>query len=328
MIFSFNYTVPTFHMNAGRAEIVFRHLHSEFFGQMFQLLIKLFGFHRVQLPPNTSRRHFAVVYSAIIGRYNSFPLEMKDSCVYISANRKSQIGGTCMQPQPYSMSQTQVQARVNEFVRGVYNWMALGLALTGVVAYFVTHNEPALRFVYQARWLFFIGELALVFIISARIQKIQASTATGMFMAYSALNGATLALLLIMFTGETIASTFFICAAMFLALSIYGWTTKRDLTGLGSFLFMGVIGILIASVVNIFIGSYGMQLIISYVGVLVFAGLTAYDTQQIKAMALSQPAGLNAGAVRKGAIIGALKLYLDFILMFQYLLMILGGNRR
>jgi len=233
-----------------------------------------------------------------------------------------------MQPQPYSMSQTQVQARVNEFVRGVYNWMALGLALTGVVAYFVTHNEPALRFVYQARWLFFIGELALVFIISARIQKIQASTATGMFMAYSALNGATLALLLIMFTGETIASTFFICAAMFLALSIYGWTTKRDLTGLGSFLFMGVIGILIASVVNIFIGSYGMQLIISYVGVLVFAGLTAYDTQQIKAMALSQPAGLNAGAVRKGAIIGALKLYLDFILMFQYLLMILGGNRR
>jgi FtsH-binding integral membrane protein len=233
-----------------------------------------------------------------------------------------------MQPQPYSMSQTQVQARVNEFVRGVYNWMALGLALTGVVAYFVTHNEPALRFVYQARWLFFIGELALVFIISARIQKIQASTATGMFMAYSALNGATLALLLIMFTGETIASTFFICAAMFLALSIYGWTTKRDLTGLGSFLFMGVIGILIASVVNIFIGSYGMQMIISYIGVLVFAGLTAYDTQQIKAMALSQPAGLNASAVRKGAIIGALKLYLDFILMFQYLLMILGGNRR
>ncbi len=233
-----------------------------------------------------------------------------------------------MQPQPYSMNQTQVQTRVNAFVRGVYNWMALGLVLTGVVAYFVTHNESALKFVYQTRWLFFIGELALVFIISARIQKLQAATATGMFMIYSALNGATLSLLLIMYTGETIASTFFICAAMFLALSIYGWTTKRDLTGIGSFLFMGVIGILIASVVNIFIGSYGMLMIISYIGVLVFAGLTAYDTQQIKAMALSQPAGLDAGAVRKGAIIGALKLYLDFILMFQYLLMILGGNRR
>ncbi len=233
-----------------------------------------------------------------------------------------------MQPQPYSMTQTEVKTRVNAFVRGVYNWMALGLALTGVVAYFVTHNESALKFVYQARWLFFIGELALVFILSARIQKLQATTATGMFMVYSALNGATLSLLLIMYTGETIASTFFICAAMFLALSIYGWTTKRDLTGLGSFLFMGVIGILIASVVNIFIGSYGMLMIISYIGVLVFAGLTAYDTQQIKAMALSQPAGLDAGVVRKGAIIGALKLYLDFILMFQYLLMILGGNRR
>lgn len=233
-----------------------------------------------------------------------------------------------MQPRPYSMSQTQVQTRVNEFVRGVYNWMALGLALTGVVAYFVTHNESALRFVYQTRWLFFIGELALVIILSARIQKLQPKTATGLFMGYSALNGATLSLLLIMFTGQTIASTFFICATMFLALSIYGWTTKRDLTGLGSFLFMGVIGILIASVVNIFIGSYGMLMIISYIGVLVFAGLTAYDTQQIKAMALSQPAGLDAGAVRKGAIIGALKLYLDFILMFQYLLIIFGGNRR
>lgn len=233
-----------------------------------------------------------------------------------------------MEPRPYPMDQTQVQTRVNAFVRGVYNWMALGLALTGIVAYFVTASEQALGFVYQTRWLFFIAELALVFIISARIQKIKASTATGMFMVYSALNGATLSLLLVMFTGQTIASTFFICAASFLALSIYGWTTKKDLTGLGSFMFMGLIGILIASAVNLFIGSHGMQLIISYIGVLVFAGLTAYDTQQIKAMAISQPANLDAAVVRKGSIIGALKLYLDFILMFQYLLMILGGNRR
>ena len=233
-----------------------------------------------------------------------------------------------MQPRPYTMDQTQVQTRVNEFVRGVYNWMAIGLVLTGVVAYFVTASEQALGFVYKARWLFFIGELALVFIISARIQKIKASSATLMFLIYSALNGATLSLLLVMYTGQAIASTFFICAASFLALSVYGWSTKKDLTGLGSFMFMGLIGILIASVVNIFIGSYGIQMIISYIGVLVFAGLTAYDTQQIKAMALSQPANLDASVVRKGAIIGALKLYLDFILMFQYLLMILGGNRR
>lgn len=233
-----------------------------------------------------------------------------------------------MQPTPYSMDQTQVQTRVNEFVRGVYNWMAVGLVLTGIVAYFVTASEQALGFVFKARWLFFIAELALVFIISARIQKIKASSATLMFVVYSALNGATLSLILAMYTGQTIASTFFICAASFLALSIFGWSTKKDLSGLGSFMFMGLIGILIASVVNIFIGSSGMQMIISYIGVLVFAGLTAYDTQQIKVMALSQPANLDAGVVRKGAIIGALKLYLDFILMFQYLLMILGGNRR
>lgn len=232
-----------------------------------------------------------------------------------------------MQNSTVTLNQTQTQVRVGAFVRGVYNWMALGLGLTGLVAYFVTHNEQTLRFVYQARWLFFIGELALVFILSARIQKLKASTATGMFLGYSALNGATLSLLLIMFTGKTIAATFFICAATFLALSIYGWTTKKDLTGLGRFMFMGLVGIIIASVVNIFLHSYGMQMIISYIGVLVFAGLTAYDTQKIKIMALSQPAHVSDAAVRKGSILGALTLYLDFILMFQYLLMIFGGSR-
>ncbi|RJQ78738.1 MAG: Bax inhibitor-1/YccA family protein [Desulfobacteraceae bacterium] len=232
-----------------------------------------------------------------------------------------------MQPKPYSMQQTDVRVRVNEFVRGVYNWMALGLALTGVVSYFVVSSQAALQFVYQTRWLFFIAELALVFVLAARIQKLQAATATGMFLLYSALNGATISLLLILFTGESIASTFFICAASFLALSVFGWTTKKDLTGFGSFLFMGLIGILIASVVNMFMGSYGMQMVISYIGVLIFAGLTAYDTQQIKMMALSQPADLDAAVVRKGSIMGALKLYLDFILMFQYLLMILGNRR-
>jgi uncharacterized protein len=232
-----------------------------------------------------------------------------------------------MHPNPYSMDQAQVQVRVNEFVRGVYNWMALGLALTGVVAYYVTSSEAALQFVYQTRWLFFIGTIAMVFILAGRIQKLSASTATGMFLAYAALNGATLSLLLVLFTGESIASTFFITAATFLALSIYGWSTKKDLTGFGSFLFMGLIGIIIASVVNIFLQSYGMQMIISYIGVLIFAGLTAYDTQQLKMMALSQPAGVDAAVVRKASILGALKLYLDFILMFQYLLMILGNRR-
>ena len=222
---------------------------------------------------------------------------------------------------------TQTQVRVNTYVRSVYNWMAIGLGLTGIVAYFVAQNEALLRFIWQFKWIFFIGEIGLVFYLAARIQKLQASTATIMFMVYAILNGATMAFIFIAYTMSSIASTFFICAGSFAALSMYGWLTKRDLSGLGSFLFMGVIGILIASVVNIFVQSHGMQMIISYIGVLIFAGLTAYDTQSIKQMALTQPADVNGAVIQKGAIIGALKRYLDFILMFQYLLMIFGGGR-
>ncbi|MEJ2038502.1 MAG: Bax inhibitor-1/YccA family protein, partial [Desulfosarcinaceae bacterium] len=147
------------------------------------------------------------------------------------------------------------------------------------------------------------------------------------FIVYAALNGATLSFIFIAYAKATIATAFFTSAGAFAALSVYGWVTKKDLTGLGNFLFMGVIGIVIASVVNIFLHNAGLQMIISYIAVLVFAGLTAYDTQSIKNMALSQPDGLDVAVVRKGAIIGALKLYLDFILMFQYLLYILGANR-
>jgi hypothetical protein len=230
--------------------------------------------------------------------------------------------------QSIPMEGTRAQVQVNSFVRSVYNWMAIGLALTGSVAWFVAHNEPVLRFVYEARWIFFIGELALVFMLAGRVHKMKASTATGMFLFYAALNGATMAFIFLVYTMSSIASTFFVCAGTFAACSIYGWVTKRDLTGLGSFMFMGLIGIIIASVINLFLHSAGMQMIISYIGVLVFTGLTAYDTQKIKGMAMTQPAGLDAGVVRKGAILGALSLYLDFILMFQYLLMILGGSRR
>ena len=192
--------------------------------------------------------------------------------------------------QSIPMERSQAQVRVNTFVRSVYNWMAIGLALTGAVAWFVAHNEPVLRFVYQARWLFFIGELALVFMLAARVHKMKASTATGMFMFYAALNGATMAFIFLVYTMSSIASTFFICAGTFAVCSAFGWLTKRDLTGLGNFMFMGLIGIIIASVVNIFLKSAGMQMIISYVGVIVFVGLTAYDTQKLKAMALTQPA--------------------------------------
>ncbi len=230
---------------------------------------------------------------------------------------------------PLRTTTADVQVRVNSFVRSVYNWMGIGLALTGLIAYYIAGSETAIRIIFGNQMVFFgliIGELALVFYLSARIQKIQASTATALFLLYSALNGATLSFVFLAYTKSSVASTFFVCAATFAACSVYGWVTKRDLTSLGGFLFMGLIGIIIASVVNMFIKSSGMSMIISYIGVLVFVGLTAYDTQKIKSMALSQPADLDAGVVRKGAIIGALALYLDFINLFLMLLRILGNR--
>ncbi|MDJ0829548.1 MAG: Bax inhibitor-1/YccA family protein [Desulfobacterales bacterium] len=227
------------------------------------------------------------------------------------------------------LKQTQSQVLVNDFIRSVYNWMGVGLALTGFIAFYVANNETLLKLIFGNQLIFFgliIGELALVFTLSARIGRMQASTATGLFVLYAALNGLTLSFIFIVYTKSSIASTFFICAATFVVCSIYGYTTKRDLTSVGGFLTMGLIGIIIASLVNIFIRSSAMSMIISYIGVLVFVGLTAYDTQQLKNMALTQPAGVEAGVVRKGAILGALKLYLDFINLFLMLLRILGNR--
>lgn len=232
-----------------------------------------------------------------------------------------------MQNASFPMDHTQVQVRVTTFVRSVYNWMAIGLALTGLVAYFVASNPSLYAIAGRAFFVLAIVEIGLVIWLSARIGKMSSTKATGIFLVYALLNGVTLSWIFAFYAKALIASTFFICALMFAGLSIFGWVTKKDLTGVGNFMFMGLIGILIATVINFFLRSPAMQMIISYIGVLVFAGLTAYDTQAIKNMALTQPAGTSAGVVRKGAIIGALKLYLDFILMFQYLLMILGGNR-
>jgi hypothetical protein len=219
--------------------------------------------------------------------------------------------------------------QVNSFIRSVYNWMAVGLGLTGLVAFYVAHSPALLKLVFGNQLLFFgliIGELGLVFYLSARIQKIQASTATMLFVLYAALNGVTLSSIFLIYTGASIVSTFFVCAATFVAISIYGMVTHRDLTSVGNFMVMGLFGIIIASVINMFIRSSAMSMIISYVGVIVFVGLTAYDTQQLKTMALTQPDDIGAGAVRKGAIIGALKLYLDFINLFLMLLQIMGNR--
>jgi len=227
------------------------------------------------------------------------------------------------------LQRPQVQIQVNTFIRSVYNWMAIGLGITGFVAFYISNSEAMLKLIFGNQLIFFgliIGELALVFSLAGRVHKMQASTATSLFVLYAALNGATLSAIFLIYTKSSIASTFFICAATFVASSIFGMATKRDLTSMGQFMFMGLIGIIIASVVNLFVRSSGMSLIVSYIGVIVFVGLTAYDTQKLKTMALSQPDGLDAGAIRKGAILGALTLYLDFINLFLMLLRILGNR--
>jgi uncharacterized protein len=231
--------------------------------------------------------------------------------------------------QSLPLNKTMAQVRVNEFIRSVYNWMAIGLALTGFVALYVSNSETLMKLIFGNQLTFFgliIGELILVFSISARVHKMKAATATYLFMLYAALNGATLSAIFLIYTSSSITSTFFICAATFVASSVYGMATKRNLTSMGQFMFMGLIGIVIASVVNLFVRSSGMSLIISYIGVIVFVGLTAYDTQKLRAMALSQPEGLDGGTIRKGAILGALALYLDFINLFLMLLRILGNR--
>lgn len=230
----------------------------------------------------------------------------------------------------YNASQTttaRAQA-LSAFMRGVYGWMAAGLGLTAVAAVAVASSPDLMRLVFQTPlfWVLIIGELALVLILSARIARLSAGAATGMFLAYSALNGVTLSVIFLAYTMTSIASTFAIAAGMFLAMSVYGMVTKRDLTSLGSFLFMGLIGIVIASLVNIFLQNSMMSFIISCVGVLVFTGLTAYDTQKLKDMGDAAPMG-DALAVRRGAILGALTLYLDFINLFLMLLRIFGSSR-
>jgi len=232
-----------------------------------------------------------------------------------------------MQSIPVRRTETQVQ--VNGFIQSVYNWMAIGLGLTGFVAFYVANSESLLRLIFGNQLIFFgliIAELALVFTLSARVHKMEASTATGLFVLYAVLNGVTISSIFLIYTSSSITSTFFVCAATFVACSIYGMTTKRDLTSVGGFMVMGLIGIIIASLVNLFVRSSAMSMIISYIGVFIFVGLTAYDTQKLKTMALSQPDGLEAGVIRKGAIIGALSLYLDFINLFLMLLRILGDR--
>ncbi len=220
--------------------------------------------------------------------------------------------------------------RVNSFLRSVYNWMSIGLALTGFTAYSVSNSPALMKVIYGNPFIqivLFVGLLGLVFYISSQIQKLSASTATALFVVYAVLMGVMLSYIFIVYTAGSIVSTFFICALTFGSFSFYGMVTKRDLTSLGSFMFMGLIGIIIASVVNWFIGSPVITMLISYIGVIIFVGLTAYDTQKLKEMSLTMPGDATGAMVRKGTIIGALTLYLDFINLFLMLLRILGVSR-
>jgi len=229
----------------------------------------------------------------------------------------------------YNAQQTMPRAEaLSAFMRGVYGWMAAGLGLTAVVSVAVASSPAMLKLVFNpvALIVLVIAELGLVMMLSARINRMSAGAATGMFLAYSALNGLTLSGIFIAYTASTIASAFAVSAGMFLAMSVYGLVTKRDLTSWGSFLFMGLVGMVLASLVNIFLKSSALAMLLNYVGVLVFVGLTAYDTQRLKDMGQYAPMN-DATAVRRGSILGALTLYLDFINLFLIMLRLFGGSR-
>jgi uncharacterized protein len=221
--------------------------------------------------------------------------------------------------------QVGIDVGLREYMLRVYNYMAGGLAITGLVAYFAAASG-----LYQAifgtflYWIVIFAPLALVFLLSFRIQSMSLPAAQATYWTYAALVGLSLSGLFIVYTGASVARVFFITAATFLAMSLYGYTTKRDLARFGAFLFMGLIGVVIASLVNIFLGSVGLQFAISVIGVIVFTGLTAWDTQSIKEMYWEGDGSVVAG---KKAIMGALRLYLDFINLFLMLMQLMGQRR-
>lgn len=217
-------------------------------------------------------------------------------------------------------------SRVTAFLTKVYGWMFLGLLITAGTA-LVTASSPLLieTFILNRLlfWILILGQLGLVFFLSARVDKLAPATAAGLFMLYSATVGITTSVILLAYTGASIVSTFMITAGMFGAMAAYGTLTKRNLAGVGQFMFMGLIGLIIAMVVNFFFASSALYFVISVVGVIVFTGLTAWDAQRMKQMAVALP----DGRVGSYAVVGALSLYLDFINLFFFLLRLLGGRR-
>ncbi|MGK3123668.1 Bax inhibitor-1 family protein [Candidatus Pantoea formicae] len=223
----------------------------------------------------------------------------------------------------------QASTGLQTYMAQVYGWMTCGLLLTAFVSFFAANDPRVMFFIFANRFVFFgliIAQLGLVFVLSGMVHRLSGGVATSLFMLYSALTGLTMASIFTIYTGTSIASTFFITAGMFGAMSFYGYTTKRDLSRFGSLLFMALIGIVLASLVNFWLKSPALMWAITYIGVVVFVGLTAYDTQKLKSI------GENINTndkenLRRYSIMGALTLYLDFINLFLMLLRIFGNRR-
>ncbi len=222
----------------------------------------------------------------------------------------------------------QIDEGLRAHMSSVYGLMAGGMFITGIIAYIVGNNDAMLATIFGSplRYVVMFAPLAVVFGLSASINRMSENTARGVFFLFSALMGLSISYIFAMYTGMSIANTFFTTAVAFAGLSLYGYTTKRDISAWGSFLIMGVIGLLVASVVNIFIGSAAIAFAVSALGVLIFAGLTAYDTQKIKTTYIMMAESGQTEWLGKAAIMGALNLYLDFLNMFMFLLHFMGNR--
>ena len=228
---------------------------------------------------------------------------------------------------PFAGPSVATAERATTFLRSVYGWMCAGLAITALVAYSIASTPGLVQTLVTNRLLFlglFVAQIGLVFYLSARVDRITPGTATLLFIGYAALTGVTLSIIVLAYTGASIATTFVVTAGMFGALALYGTTTTRSLAGAGQFFFMGLIGLILASIVGMFWHSPALQFLISVVGVIVFTGLTAWDAQRLKQMAATLP----AGQVGSYAILGALSLYLNFINLFLFMLRFMGGRRQ
>lgn len=256
-------------------------------------------------------------------------------------DNRFQSGGSVW-TQPFGRSTAVDAAQLDEGLRAymlrVYNWMASGLLLTGIVAFLIASNPTVASMFYEVvrtprgnatvptilGWIAMFSPLAFILVLSFGINRMSKTTAQALFWAFCAVMGASMSNIFAIYTGASIASTFFITAAMFGAVSLYGYTTKADLTKMGSFMMMGLIGIIIASVVNIFIGSTALQFAISVIGVVVFVGLTAFDTQRIKADYIEHAYAEGTELAGKRSVFDALSLYLNFVNLFQLLLQFMG----